>query len=139
MLVTLVVYWVAEQYADLLGEHTHQGRLPKAAQIRASFSASFPMVSASFLPLLSLLAARLLGASALGAAEVALAVAVTLLIYHGYMAARTAGLAGVRLVAATGHGGFIGSGDGRLEGAPPASSPSLLASPDTPRRSLRGR
>ena len=28
IVVTLIVYWLAEQYAELLGAHTHDGRLP---------------------------------------------------------------------------------------------------------------
>jgi hypothetical protein len=27
VLVTLVIYWLAEQYAELLGEHTHDWRM----------------------------------------------------------------------------------------------------------------
>ena len=108
VLVTLVVYWIAEQYAVLLGEHVQEGRLPAAAQVRASFVASSPMVTSSFLPLLSLLAARGLGASALGAAAIALLVTVVLLIIHGYAAGRTAGLHGPRLLAATATAGLLG-------------------------------
>jgi hypothetical protein len=40
--VTLVIYWLAEQYAQLLGEHTHAGRLPALSLIRSSLSASWP-------------------------------------------------------------------------------------------------
>jgi len=108
VLVTLLVYWVAEQYAKLLGEHTHSGRLPSSEQVRASFAASWPMVSASFLPLISLVIARVLGANALGAAEVALVVAVVLLIHHGHAAGKAAGLKGVRLAAVTGTAGLLG-------------------------------
>ena len=89
VLVTLVVYWVAEQYAELLGEHTYQGRLPGGAQIRASFSSSFTMVERVVCAApLTLLVARGLGADALGAAELALVVCLILLVYHGYSAGR---------------------------------------------------
>lgn len=108
VLVTLVVYWVAEQYAELLGEHTYQGRLPGGAQIRASFSSSFTMVSASFVPLLTLLVARGLGADALGAAELALVVCLILLVYHGYSAGRAAGLKGFTLFCATATAALLG-------------------------------
>src|ERR1700722_22719 len=34
IIVTLIVYWLAEQYAELLGAHTHGGHLPSAALVR---------------------------------------------------------------------------------------------------------
>jgi hypothetical protein len=108
VLVTLVVYWLAEQYAELLGEHTHAGRLPRVGQVRSSLAAAWPMVTASFLPLVSLLVARLFGASTSVAAWVALVVAVCLLMIHGHVAGRAAGLTGVRLFAVTGTAGVLG-------------------------------
>jgi hypothetical protein len=108
VLVTLIVYWIAEQYAELLGEHTQAGRFPTGRQIRASFASSWPMVSASFLPLLSLLVARFFGASELAGAEVALLVTILLLLFHGYAAGKAAGLEGLLLVAATGTAGMLG-------------------------------
>jgi hypothetical protein len=108
VLVTLVVYWLAEQYAELLGEHTHEGRLPRRDQVRSSLGGAWPMVSASFIPLIALLLARVAGSSAPGAAAIALAVTVVLLIVHGYSAARAAGFTGVRLVAVTGTAGLLG-------------------------------
>ena len=62
VLVTLVVYWLAEEYAELLGEHTQAGRLPSASLVRSSLAAAWPMVTASFIPLAALLVARLAGA-----------------------------------------------------------------------------
>jgi hypothetical protein len=108
VLVTLVIYWLAEQYAELLGEHTHAGRLPSFEQARLSLAASWPMVSASFFPLLAMLIARAVGASTLGAAEVALVVGVALLLVHGYAASRAAGLTGIRLVTVTAGAGLLG-------------------------------
>jgi hypothetical protein len=108
VLVTLVVYWLAEQYAELLGEHTHAGRLPSIDQVGSSLATAWPMVSASFIPLASLVVARLLGASAPGAAQVALVVAIAVLIIHGYAAGRAAGLDGVRLLMVTGTAGLLG-------------------------------
>jgi hypothetical protein len=108
VLTTLVVYWLAEQYAELLGQHTHAGRLPGASQVRASLRESWPMVSASFLPSAALLLARLGGASALGAASIALVVTVILLVIHGHAAGKSAGLKGVRLTAVTAAAGLLG-------------------------------
>ena len=109
VLVTLVVYWLAEEYAELLGEHTHAGRLPSAGLIRSSLAAAWPMVTASFLPLAALLIARLLGASSTTAAWTALGLTVALLLIHGHSAARAAGLRGPRLVAVTASAGLLGA------------------------------
>jgi hypothetical protein len=108
VLVTLVVYWLAEQYAELLGEHTHAGQLPRIGQVTSSLIATWPMVSASFVPLISLLVARLLGASAPGAANIALAVTVVLLIIHGYAAGKAARLGGLRLAMVSMTAGLLG-------------------------------
>jgi hypothetical protein len=108
VLVTLIVYWLAEQYAELLGEHTHAGRLPKRDQVVSSLAVAWPMVSASFIPLLSLLVARLAGASASDAAATALVVTVVLLVVHGHAAARAAGLTGIRMLLVTGTAGSLG-------------------------------
>jgi hypothetical protein len=109
VLVTLVVYWLAEQYAELLGEHTHAGQLPDRGQVCSSLAAAWPMVTASFVPLASLLVARLLGASASQAADVALYVTIAALVIHGYAAARAAGLGGFRLVVVSGTAGLLGA------------------------------
>jgi hypothetical protein len=108
VLVTLVVYWLAEQYAELLAEHTYAGRLPSMRRVRTSLSDSWPMVTSSFLPLVSLLVVRLLGATPLGAAEFALVVAVALLVVHGYAAGRAAGLSGIQLVAVSATAALLG-------------------------------
>jgi hypothetical protein len=108
VVVTLVVYWLAEQYANLLAEHTHAGRLPSRTQIRANLSDAWPMVTASYVPVGVLLVASLLGASSVWAARVALAVAVVLLVIYGHAAGRAAGLRGVRLVGVTTAAGLLG-------------------------------
>jgi hypothetical protein len=108
IVVTLLVYWLAEQYAELLGEETHGGRLPSATSVRVSLAAGWPMVTASYLPVATLLVARVLGASAYVAALVALIVAIVLLVLHAHAAGRAAGLTGRRLVAITGMAGLLG-------------------------------
>jgi hypothetical protein len=109
VLVTLLTYWLAEQYAELLGQQTHAGRLPSPSQVKASLSAAWPMVTASFVPLVSLLVARIAGATASAAATAALLVTIALLVVHGYSAGRAAGLAGIRLVAITCTAGVLGT------------------------------
>src|SRR5215469_2450963 len=61
VVVTLLVYWIAEEYAEVLGEHTAGGRLPSWAYIQGSLVSSWPMVSASYLPLLAVVLAKVAG------------------------------------------------------------------------------
>jgi hypothetical protein len=108
VVVTLLVYWLAEEYAEVLGEQAAGGRLPGWAYIRGALAATWPMVSASYLPLLALLLARLAGASALVAANVGLAAAIVLLTIHGWLAGRSAQLRGWPLVGATSTAAALG-------------------------------
>src|SRR5919106_3873289 len=101
VVVTLLVYWAAEGYAVLLGEHAHAGRLPTWSEVRTSLAAVWPMVTASYVPLASLLAARVLGADPAAAATMALVVTIGLLLVHGWMGGRASGLHGFRLLAVT--------------------------------------
>jgi hypothetical protein len=101
VVVTLLVYWLAEEYAELLGEQAEGGRLPSRASIRGALATTWPIVSASFAPLLALLLARLAGASALAAANVGLAAAIVLLTVHGWSAGRAAQLRSWALFFAT--------------------------------------
>ena len=108
IVVTLIVYWLAEQYAELLGAHTHDGRLPSVRFIRDSLAGAWPMVTASFLPVASIGVAVLFGASSSDAAQAALIVTVVLLIMHGYAAGRAAGLRGRQRVLVTITAGLLG-------------------------------
>ena len=54
IVVTLIVYWLAEQYAELLGTHTHDGHLPSLGLVRSSLAEAWPMVTASFVPVASI-------------------------------------------------------------------------------------
>ena len=101
VVVTLLVYWIAEEYAEVLGEHSAGGRLPSRAYIRGSLVSSWPMVSASYVPLLAVVLAKVAGASELAAANVGLVVAIVLLTIHGWLAGRAAQLQGRKLLYAT--------------------------------------
>jgi positive regulator of sigma E activity len=101
VVVTLVVYWLAEQYAEILGEQAEGGHLPSRASILGALAATWPMVTASYLPLLALLLARLAGATTLTAANVGLAAAIVLLTIHGWWAGRAARLRSWQLFFAT--------------------------------------
>ena len=101
VVVTLLVYWVAEEYAEVLGEQAEGGHLPTWASIRGMLTSTWPMVSASYAPLLALVVARLAGASALTAANIGLGLAIVLLTIHGWSASRAAGLRGRQLLLST--------------------------------------
>ena len=101
VVVTLLVYWLAEEYAEVLGEQVEGGRLPSRASIGRALAATWPMVTASYLPLLAVVLAHLAGASDLTAANVGLAAAVVLLTVHGWLAGRAAQLRGWQLCFAT--------------------------------------
>lgn len=101
ILITLLVYWVAEEYAELLGEQLEAGRVPAWADIRAALAATWPMVTASYIPLLSLVLARLLGASPPDAANAGLVTAIVLLMIYGWSAGRAAHLRGRQQFAIT--------------------------------------
>jgi hypothetical protein len=108
VLVTLVVYWLAEQYAELLGEQAAHGHVPTWRQVREALGTSWPIVSASFAPLAVLVVARLAGASASDAANVGVGAAIALLTFHGWRAGRAAELRGWRLGATTAIAAVLG-------------------------------
>lgn len=99
VVVTLLVYWLAEEYAEILGEAAG-GRLPSWSRIREALGEAWPMVSASYLPLLALLATRTAGASPLAAANAGLVTAIVVLTFHAWSAARSAQLRGRQLLVA---------------------------------------
>lgn len=101
VLITLLVYWLAEEYADVLGEQVEGGVLPSWGYVAGSLAASWPMVSASYLPLLGLVAARLAGASEFTAANIGLVAAIVLLVFYAWSAGRSAQLHGRQLLIAT--------------------------------------
>ena len=108
VLVTLVVYWLAEEYAEVLGRQATGGHVPTRAYIRARLADSWPIVSASFLPLAALVVARLAGASAFAAANFGVGAAIILLIAHGWAAGRAAQLKSWRLTASTSIAAVLG-------------------------------
>jgi hypothetical protein len=92
VLVTLTVYWIAHEYADLLGSHIAGGQLPGWRGIRDALTASWTMVSSSYLPLVVLIAATLAGAAATDAASAGLAAAALELVVYSLTAGRAASL-----------------------------------------------
>jgi hypothetical protein len=108
VLVTLVVYWLAEEYAEVLGRQATGGHVPTWAYIRTRLAGSWPIVSASFVPLVVLVVARLAGASAFTAANIGVGAAVVLLTGHGWTAGRAAQLTGWQLTACTSIAAVLG-------------------------------
>ncbi|WP_236790906.1 hypothetical protein [Amycolatopsis sp. GM8] len=108
VVVTLFVYWLAEEYAELLGEQVADGKLPALRRIGAELAVTWPMVTASVGPLAVALLARLAGASTLTAANAGLATAVVVLTWHAWSAGRAARLSGWPLVGLTGTGAALG-------------------------------
>jgi hypothetical protein len=101
VVVTLLVYRIAEEYAEVLGEQAAGGQLPSRASIQGALVSTWPMVAASYLPLLAVVLAHVAGASDLTAANAGLVVAIVLLTVHGWQAGRAAGLQRGKLLVAT--------------------------------------
>jgi len=85
----------------VLGEQAAGGCLPSRASIQGALVSTWPMVTASYLPLLAVVLAHAAGASDLAAANAGLVVAVVLLTVHGWLAGRAAQLRGRKLLVAT--------------------------------------
>jgi hypothetical protein len=107
VLVTLLVYWLAERYAELLGLAA-RGRSVTRAEVLGVLTAGWALIQASITPLLVLLLSRLAGASDAAALDAALAYTVFLLVVLGWLASRAAGLTGWHRWAATAFAGVLG-------------------------------
>jgi hypothetical protein len=107
--VTLLVYWLAEQYAYTLARYATPRHLPTSAQVHSSLATTWPMVSSTFIPMAALLVADVLGASTHVASDIGLGVAIALLVVHGWSAGRAAGLRGTRLVVVVLIAGALGA------------------------------
>ena len=100
VLITLLVYWLAEEYAELLGEQVEGGLVPTWDYIREALAETWPMVSASFAPLVVVVVARLAGASIPVADDAGLVAAIVLLMIYGWLPGRPS-CAGRQLVFTT--------------------------------------
>jgi hypothetical protein len=108
VLITLVIYWLAERWSELIGSHL-QGEPFDLAHARRVFVHGWPMVQASFLPLVALFISRLLGASVDGAVNVALLTTIIVLIGLGVLAGRRAGLPPIGVLGSAIFNGFLGA------------------------------
>jgi len=108
VLMTLVVYWLADVYAQLLAGPHKRGSLPTWHEASIALVDTWPLVSASFSPLALLLVAWLLGARSSVAATVALVGSILMLIIYSRAAARAAKLRGFQVAAVTAVAAMIG-------------------------------
>jgi hypothetical protein len=108
ILITLAVYWLADVYSELLGGHFERGRLPSWPEARGTLFAAWPMVSASFIPLVVLGLARLSGLSDRSAASAALVSAIVMLAIYAWAAGHAARLRGLQLAFITALAALLG-------------------------------
>jgi hypothetical protein len=104
IVVTLIAYWLAERWSELLAGNLRGEKLTRQ-RVLGVFGHGWPMVQASYTPLLVLLIAWAAGASNATALNAALGVCVATLTGLGFLAGRRAGLA---TWAAIGSGFFTG-------------------------------
>jgi hypothetical protein len=108
VLVTLVVYWLAEEYAEF-GAAASSGRLPSRQIVWTTLKAKWSMVTASYIPVVAMLITRAFGATTSQAAYVGLAAAAVMLMIFGGVAARASGMRGLPLLIMTLIAGGLGA------------------------------
>jgi hypothetical protein len=107
VLVTLLIYWAAERFADVMGERIVHSPELTATQLRRHLGTGWELVSASFLPLGVLIGSSLLGAALDRAVLAALICATALLFAAGWRVGREAALSpSARLLSALCSGAF---------------------------------
>jgi hypothetical protein len=91
VLITLVVYWLAETYAHVIAASHIRGRRLSWARARYELRAGWPLVSASFTPLIVVVVTAAIGAD-INAAQVAGLICATVLLFiSGWIAGRSVG------------------------------------------------
>ena len=101
VVVTLVIYWLAERYARLVAERIHDGHRPTWGQVRRQLTSGWEIITASTLPLLVLLAFTALGATLYASVLGALTCSTLLLAIAGWEMGRNGQLtSGERAVSA---------------------------------------
>lgn len=103
--VTVLVYWLAERYVELVVRRIHS----RVRFVRVVLRHGCPLVEASFAPLAVLLIAALLGASVSLAVDLALLLTTCLLVFLGWSGGRGSGLTGVKLLVAAAFSGLLGA------------------------------
>jgi hypothetical protein len=98
VLVTVLVYWAAEAYSALLAERMNKPAVQSFARLRSHFTERWPMVQASYVPLVVLIVAGLCGADLSLAVTIALSVTTVVLFWLGWVAGRRSGSTGASLL-----------------------------------------
>lgn len=86
--ITVLVYWAAESYADVLGEQIAEERRSSWRRARELLRQGWPLVQASYVPVVVLLIAWISGASTTGAITAGLVTNALLLIALGWIASK---------------------------------------------------
>jgi hypothetical protein len=110
VVVTLVVYWVAERYARIVAERIHAGHRPSRHLLRVQLTTGWEMVTASTIPLAVLVVARLLGADLQTAVIWALTGSTVLLCRAGWRVGREGRLTPAERLVSTAVAGVLGAG-----------------------------
>jgi hypothetical protein len=91
MFITLLIYWLAERWSQLIAGHL-SGEPFSWSYTRQVFVAGWPMVQASYGPLIVLIVSDWIGASAEVAVDLALLWTIVTLFVLGFMVGRKAKL-----------------------------------------------
>lgn len=108
VLVTLTIYWGAERYARIVAERIHEGHRPSWSSVRHQLTHGWEMVTASALPLITLLVMTVLGAELSSAVLGALVCSTVLLCVAGWSIGRGGRLSTGERVASTVVAGMFG-------------------------------
>ena len=92
VLATLVIYWLAHTYAELVDLQITDARRPRADQLRRVLREESTIIGASFVPLTVILLARALGAGERTAVQTGLYAIVLLLAGWALLAGRRSGM-----------------------------------------------
>ena len=84
--VTVLVYWLAESYADVLGEQIAEERPSTWARTRELLRQGWPLVEASYVPLVVMVLAWAVGMSTTNAITAGLVTNALLLVALGWIA-----------------------------------------------------
>jgi hypothetical protein len=107
VIVTLIVYWLAERWSFLLGSHL-TGEPITWRHARQVFADGWAMVQASYLPLFVMLVAYWFGLDENSSVNLALGAALIELVTLGAAASRRSGLRGWALIGGSVFTGVLG-------------------------------
>jgi hypothetical protein len=108
VLITLTIYWCAERFARLVAERIHQGHRPGGREFLRQLTTGWEIVSASTLPLVVLVVARLVGRTLDEAILAALVCSTVLLCLAGWEMGRHGQLSRLERVGVTTVAGLFG-------------------------------